>query len=99
MKSTASGKNGKFAIVVFTYTCRVLQEMLPYSGERSFSFTASDWFATASQCPSVLRSVSLKNGTYFSRPKPIGTYFSSFEIMNILLSAIFKFCNTNQLFK
>ena len=47
--STATGKNGKFVIVVFTCTCRVLQEMLPYSGERSFSFKASDWLARAGQ--------------------------------------------------
>ena len=48
MKSTtASDKNGKSAIVVFACTCRVLQEMLLYSGERSFSFKASDWLARA----------------------------------------------------
>ena len=32
-RSTASGKNGKYVIIVFTYTCRVLKEMLPYRGE------------------------------------------------------------------
>ena len=36
--------------------------MLPYSGERSFSFKDSDWLARAGECASVLRSKSLKNG-------------------------------------
>ena len=61
-RSMDMGKNGKFAIIVFMCICRVLYEMLSYSGERSFSFKASDWPARAGQCASVLRSMSLKNG-------------------------------------
>ena len=58
----ALDKNGKFVIIVFTCTCWVLQEVLSYSGERSFNFRASDWLVSVGQCASVLRSVSLKNG-------------------------------------
>ena len=60
--STASGRNGKFTIVVITCTCWVLQEMSRYSGERSFCFKASDWLARKGQCASVFRSIFLKNG-------------------------------------
>ena len=36
--------------------------MLSYSGERNFSFKASDWLAGVSQCASALRNMSLENG-------------------------------------
>ena len=51
-----------FAIVVFTCTRRVLQEMLPYSEEKSFSFKTFEWLSRAGQCASVLRSMTPKNG-------------------------------------
>ena len=37
--------------------------MLPYGGERSFSFKAFNWLARAGQCASVLRNMFLKNGS------------------------------------
>ena len=45
--------------------------MLPYSGERSFSFKASDWLARAGQCASVLRTMSLKNGLRYVLLNPL----------------------------
>ena len=61
-RSTATGKNGKSVMIVFTCACRVLENMLSYRGERSFSFKAFNWLARAGQCASILRSKSLKNG-------------------------------------
>ena len=70
-RSTASGKNGKFAIIVITCTCRVLQEMLPRIKERCFSLKAYDWLARAGLCASVLRSVSIKNGFRYVLLNPL----------------------------
>ena len=39
-RSTATGKNRKFVITIFTCTCRVLQKMLSNSRKGSFSFKA-----------------------------------------------------------
>ena len=61
-KSTATGKNRKFVIIIFTCACRVLQKMLSDSRKGSFSFKAFDWLARAGQCASVLRNMLLENG-------------------------------------
>ena len=61
-RSTATGKNGTFIIIIFTCACRILYEMLCYGRKGSFSFKASDWLARAGQCALVLRNMSLKNG-------------------------------------
>ena len=36
-RSTATGKNRKFVIIIFTCACRVLQEMFSYGRKGSFS--------------------------------------------------------------
>ena len=45
--------------------------MLPYSGEKNFSFKASDWLARAGECASVLRSKSLKNSFRYVLLNPL----------------------------
>ena len=53
-RSTATGKNGKLVIIIFTCACRILYG--------SFNFKVSDWLARVGQCASVLRNMPLKNG-------------------------------------
>ena len=60
-RSTATEKNRKFAIIIFTCAGRVLQKMLSNSRKGSFSLKASDWLARAGQCASVLKNLLLKN--------------------------------------
>ena len=61
-RSTTTGKNRKFVIIIFMCTCRVLQTMLSNSRKGSFSFKAFDWLARAGQCASVLRNMLLEGG-------------------------------------
>ena len=61
-RSTATSKNRKFVIIIFTCACRVLSKMLSNSRKGSFSFKASDWLARAGQCALVLRNMLLENG-------------------------------------
>ena len=58
-RNTATGKNKKFDIIIFTCANRVMQEILTYSIKVSFSFKASDWLARAGQCASVQRNMLL----------------------------------------
>ena len=67
-RSTATGKNRKFVIIIFTCACRVLSKMLSNSRKGSFRFKASDWLARASQYASVLR----KN--FFCATAIVGTW-------------------------
>ena len=61
-KSTATGKNREYVVIIFVCACRVLQKMLFYGRKGSFSFKASDWLARTGQCASVLRNMLLENG-------------------------------------
>ena len=45
--------------------------MLPYSGERSFRFKAIDWLARTGESASVLRNMSLKNGSRYVLLDPL----------------------------
>ena len=61
-RSTATGKNRKFVIIIFTCELGFCKRCCPIAEKGSFSFKASDWLARASQCALVLRNMRLKNG-------------------------------------